>query len=86
MQNWSTYKAVREACAPEGITVADDGTVLYREGNRTARAKETRLASVGVFWLDKGEFFTYFDTVYVCAHDMTKFLKGHKCTIEVAIR
>ena len=28
----------------------------------------------GIFWMSKEEFVTYFDTVYLCAKDMTKFL------------
>ena len=25
----------------------------------------------GIFWLSKEEFFEYFKTIYVCAHDMS---------------
>jgi len=32
-------------------------------------------ADNGVFWVDKDEFFKYFSTVYLCAHDMGEFLK-----------
>ena len=28
----------------------------------------------GIFWMSKEEFVTYFDTVYLCAKDMTEFL------------
>ena len=32
-------------------------------------------ADDGCFWVDKGEFFEYFKTIYLCAHDMSEFLK-----------
>lgn len=32
-------------------------------------------ADDGLFWLDKGEFFKFFHTIYVCAKDMTEFLE-----------
>jgi len=32
-------------------------------------------ADNGVFWLSSDEFFKYFQTVYVCAHDMSEFLE-----------
>lgn len=32
-------------------------------------------ANDGVFWLSKEEFFKYFRTVYLCAQDMTAFIK-----------
>jgi len=32
-------------------------------------------ANDGVFWMEKEEFFKYFPTLYLCAHDMSEFLK-----------
>jgi len=31
-------------------------------------------ADDGIFWLTKQEFFRYFETLYVCAKDMSEFL------------
>lgn len=33
-------------------------------------------ADDGVFWMDKSEFFKYFETVYLCACDMSEFVKS----------
>lgn len=33
------------------------------------------VADDGIFWVSKQEFFKYFETVYVCAKDMTQFLQ-----------
>merc|ERR1712034_103325 len=30
-------------------------------------------ADDGIFWMNRDEFYTYFPTVYLCAHDMTVF-------------
>jgi hypothetical protein len=32
-------------------------------------------ADDGVFWLEKAEFFKYFQTIYLSASDMTAFLE-----------
>ena len=32
-------------------------------------------ADDGAFWVEKAEFFKYFQTVYLCAQDMTEFLR-----------
>lgn len=29
----------------------------------------------GIFWMDKEEFFQYFSTIYLCAHDMSVWLQ-----------
>ena len=31
-------------------------------------------ADDGIFWLTKQEFFRYFETLYLCAKDMSEFL------------
>ena len=33
------------------------------------------VADDGIFWVTTKEFFTYFETVYVCAKDMSEFLQ-----------
>ena len=34
------------------------------------------LADDGLFWLEKSEFFKYFQTIYLCAMDMSEFIEG----------
>ena len=29
----------------------------------------------GIFWVEKSEFFQYFHTIYLCAKDMSEFLR-----------
>eukprot|EP00929_Paragymnodinium_shiwhaense_P012636 TRINITY_DN12004_c0_g1_i1.p1 TRINITY_DN12004_c0_g1~~TRINITY_DN12004_c0_g1_i1.p1 ORF type:complete len:1151 (-),score=313.44 TRINITY_DN12004_c0_g1_i1:75-3527(-) len=36
-----------------------------------------QFADDGIFWMQKEDFFQYFTTIYLCAHDMARFVGGH---------
>ena len=46
-----------------------------RARSRFSAAKLQHVAADdGIFWLTKQEFFRYFETLYLCAKDMSEFL------------
>ena len=51
---------------------ADDGPGWEHYPNVKAELNPVQ-ADDGIFWVSKKEFFTYFATVYLCAHDMKHF-------------
>merc|ERR1712039_825766 len=53
----------------------DDGLGWDKYPAVKAACKPTK-ANDGVFWLDVDEFFKYFPTIYLCAHDMSLFCGG----------
>merc|ERR1711924_593140 len=53
---------------------ADDGPGWDTFPEVKAHIKPVK-ADDGVFWVSKAEFFKYFETIYLCAKDMSEFLQ-----------
>jgi hypothetical protein len=51
----------------------DDDGPGWKEYPEVKKLLRPVVADDGIFWLDKDEFFEYFPTIYLCAHDMSKF-------------
>lgn len=51
----------------------DDGANWKQYPEVYRACGQPKAADDGVFWMEKEAFFKYFSTVYLCAHDMSKF-------------
>ena len=52
----------------------DDDGPGWAEYPQIKQLLRPEVADDGIFWVSKEEFFKYFRTIYVCAHNMAAFV------------
>ena len=64
----------------EGLTEGEPATVIEVTDGDTLTLDDGRVLAHlqrddGIFWMSKEEFFKYFHNIYLCAKDMSEFLR-----------
>jgi len=65
---WGSQEFDRGGWTDDGLNWSQYPRVFQACGRPAARDD-------GIFWMEKTDFFQYFFSIYVCAHDMTSFLE-----------